>query len=47
MKLKSCPITEGLCSKKCAWFDEDLKDCRVILALMSLAAPGVKVEVGR
>ena len=37
MKLKSCPITEGLlCSKKCAWYDEDRKDCRVILALMGL-----------
>ena len=43
MKLKNCPINGKLCSKKCAWFDEDLKDCRVILALMRL---GVSVEVG-
>ena len=34
MKPKSCPITERLCTKKCAWYDEDLKDCKLILALM-------------
>ena len=40
MKLKGCPITESLCSKKCAWFDEARKDCRVILALMNLGVVG-------
>ena len=46
MKTKTWPITEGICSKKCQWFDEDRKNCRVILALMNLSLQDVSVEVG-
>jgi hypothetical protein len=45
MKLKSCPITERICTKKCAWYDEDLKDCRVILALMGLGNQGDNITL--